>query len=61
MSPETTIVWKDGASAETSQLNFPEIVDSTDVRRTWLWFDNGNWMIRGYRNMKDEEDYLIMY
>ena len=32
-------VWKDGASAETSQLYLPEMAGSTDVSITLLAFD----------------------
>lgn len=39
MSPDTSIVWKEGASADTSQLNFPDMFSSTDVNNTWLAFD----------------------
>lgn len=30
MSPDTMVVWKDGASADTSQLNLPDNCVSTD-------------------------------
>jgi hypothetical protein len=46
MSPETSIVWNDGASAETSQLNFPDIFTSTDLRYTWLALEKSRWKWR---------------
>lgn len=39
ISPDTNIVWKEGASADTSQLNLPDMFSPTDVNNTWLAFD----------------------
>lgn len=38
-SADTDSVWNDGASADTSQLNFPDMFGSTAFNRTWLAFD----------------------
>lgn len=41
MSPETMRVWKEGASADTSQLNRPDAF--ADLRTTTLSFDSERW------------------
>lgn len=43
MSPETIMVWKEGASADTSQLYFPETFVSSAFITTLLSFDNDRW------------------
>lgn len=50
----STNVWKDGASAETSQLYFPYVPGWTEANVTWLSLDNERWKKRKRKNVANK-------